>query len=305
MKSSSIDTLICHNDSVLRRYLILAGLALAAAACQRSDDTPTSPTPDTNVVSYAVVGASDGIGFGGSVPCLPFDPDCPAGTGYVYVIKRRLAAEGRTVTLSNRALPGAVLSDAILTLARDIGRNDIPGTFLDQIVPFIPGSATVITIFAGGNDTNVIAQNIRAGRAGSNVRGFIDAQVRQWGADFDELIRRLRARAPNARLVAINLPNLGAAPYVAGLSVQERSIVQAIAVGLSDRVNAARSQNVLVVDLLCEPRVYEAGSYSSDGFHPNDRGYAIIADLAYPAVASGTAGTPSSGCAQRTLLPVF
>ena len=66
-----------------------------------------------------------------------------------------------------------------------------------------------------------------------------------------------------------------------------------------------RVQNVLVVDLLCDPRVYEAASFSSDGFHPSDRGYAVMAELAYPALANGTASTPSATCAQRTLLPVF
>jgi lysophospholipase L1-like esterase len=192
-----------------------------------------------------------------------------------------------------------------LRLGRDIGRNDIPGTFLDQIAPFIPPSSTVITIFAGGNDTNVIAQNIRAGRAGGDIRGFIDAQVRQWGSDFEELVRRLRARAPSARIIAINLPNLGAAPYLSGNTTQERSIVQAIAVGLSDRINATTSQNVIVVDLLCDGRVYEPGSFSSDGFHPNDRGYSVIADLTYPPLATGAASAPSATCAQRRLLPVF
>jgi lysophospholipase L1-like esterase len=292
---------------VSRAYLVVLVLAALGTACKKSEDSPTSPSPNPSptTVSYAVVGASDGIGFGSSSPCLPFDPDCPNGTGYVYLLKRRLAADGRTVTLSNRALPGAVLSDAFLTLARDIGRTDIPGTFIDQVVPFIPSSATVITIFAGGNDANVIAQNIRAGRAGSDVRGFVDGQVRQFGNDYDELIRRLRARAPAARLVAINLPNLGAAPYISNLSVQERSIVQRIAVGLSDRINASAGQGVLVVDLLCDPRVYEAASFSSDGFHPNDRGYGVMAELAYPAVANGTAAAPSGSCAQRTLLPLF
>jgi lysophospholipase L1-like esterase len=280
-------------------------MALLSASCQRSE-TPTSPTPPpTNTISWGVVGASDGLGIGASVPCLPFDGDCPSGTGYVYVLKRRLLSEGRVVSLSNRALPGAVLSDAIMRLARDIGRTDIPGTFLDQVVPFIPPTSTVITIFAGGNDTNVIAQNIRAGRAGGDIRGFIDTQVRQWGLDFEELVRRLRARAPTARIVAINVPNLGAAPYVAGNSTQERSIVQAIAVGLSDRVNATIGQNVLIVDLLCDARVYDPGSFSSDGFHPNDRGYALMAELTYPALATGTASTPSSTCPQRRLLPVF
>ena len=285
--------------------LVLVLMVFTAAACKREEDTPTGPTPSTNIVAYSAVGASDGIGFGGSVPCIPFDPDCPAGTGYVYLLKRRLTADGRTVTLNNRSLPGAVLSQTLLTLSRDIGRTDIPGTFIDQIAPFIPADSTVITIFAGGNDTNVIAQNIRAGRGGSDVRGFIDTQVRQWGSDFDELIRRLRNRAPSARLVAINLPNLGAAPYVASFTAQERSIVQAIAVGLTDRINAAASQNVLVVDLMCDGRVYDSASYSSDGFHPSDRGYSVIAELAYPAVANGTASTPSSTCAQRRLLPVF
>ena len=288
------------------RYLVLLLLSFLLAGCKRTTETPTDPTPTpTNAVSYSAVGASDGIGFGGSVPCLPFDTDCPNGTGYVYVLKRRLISDGRTVTLNNRSLPGAVLSDAILTLGRDLGRNDIPGTVIDQIVPFIPASSTVITIFAGGNDTNVIAQNVRAGRGAADVRGFIDTQVRQWGSDYEELIRRLRARAPGARLVAINLPNLGAAPYVAGLTTAERSIVQYIAVSLTDRINATQSSNVAVVDLMCDARVYEASSFSSDGFHPNDRGYAVIAELTYPTLANGTSVAPSSSCAQRRLLPVF
>lgn len=290
-------------------WMSLLAIATLSAGCSQSDG-PTSPTPTptptpTSDVFYAAVGASDGIGFGGSVPCVPFDPDCPSGTGYVYVMKRRFQTDGKTVMLSNRSVPGAVLSSAIKSLARDIGRNDIPSNFVDAIPPFVPTTTTHITVFAGGNDTNVIAQAVRAGRGGSDVRGFIDAAVRQWGSDYEELVRRLRARAPSARIVALNLPNLGAAPYLSRNTAEERSIVQRIAVGLSDRVNALASQNVLVVDLLCEPRVYESGSFSSDGFHPNDRGYAVLAELSYPRLSSGTGAGPSSSCAQRTLLPVF
>lgn len=289
----------------MRRFrFAAAALASLVFGCKQSSDTPSTPSP-TNEIVYSAVAASDGLGYGGSVPCLPFDGDCPAGTGYVYLLKRQLQSEGRTVVLHNRSIPGAVLSEAVLALARDIGRSDILGTFLDQIVPFVPTSTTHVTVFAGGNDANVIAQAVRAGRGGADVRGFIDQRVSQWGTDLQELVRRLRGRVPQARIVALNLPNLAAAPYVAALSVQERSVLQRIAVGLSDRINALTSQNILVVDVLCDPRVYDAGSYSSDGFHPNDRGYTVLSGLTYPAIATGSAGPPSSSCAPRTVFPVF
>jgi lysophospholipase L1-like esterase len=274
--------------------------AILAMACNTS--TPTDPTP-TSTVSYTAIGASDGSGFGGSVVCAPFDPDCPNGTGYVYLLKRRLQRDGRTVSLQNLAVPGAVMSPAVQTLAREIGR-DILSTFFDQSTVVLPAT-THLTVFAGGNDANVIAESIRAGRAGADVRGFIDAQVNQWQNDLHELVRRIRQRAPDARVVALNLPNLGAAPYVAGLPVLERSILQRITVMLTDRINALNSQSVLVIDLMCEPRAYDPSRFSSDGFHPSDSGYALMAELAYPALANNSAPSPSSTCPQRTLLPVF
>lgn len=273
------------------------------AACNQSE-SPTSPSPSTQV-HYGAVGASDAIGFGGSVPCLPFDGDCPGGTGYVYLVKRRFQTDGSAITLSNRGIPGAVISPAFLTLARDIGRSDILGTFLDQIVPFVPTGVTHVSIFAGGNDANVIAQNVRAGRAGSDIAGFVDTHVRQFGVDVTELVSRLRARSASARLVALNLPNLAAMPYVAGLSIQERSILQRIAVGISDRINALTAQNVIVVDLMCDPRSYTAANFSSDGYHPNDGGYAVMAELLYTALRNGSSSTPSTSCPQRVLLPTF
>ena len=288
----------------MRLVLALASLvcALSFTGCERNE-TPTSPTPDTNQVSYAVVGASDAVGFGSSAPCLPFD-DCN-GNGYAPLVKRRFQSDGATVVLNNRGLPGAVLSAAMLALARDIGRTDIPGTFIDQIAPFIPPDSTHISVFAGGNDANVIAQNVRAGRGAADVRAFVDQQVAQFGADLVDLIARLRARAPNARIVALNLPNLAAAPYVNSATTPERSVLQRIVVGLTDRINALRAQNVVVVDLMCEPRIYSTANYSRDGFHPSDAGYAVIADLLYPALRTGSAPTPPSSCPQRTLLPVF
>jgi lysophospholipase L1-like esterase len=283
----------------MRRLVLLICLAsvVTLGACNTSE-TPTTPSP-TNDVHYTIVGASDAIGFGSSMPCLPFE-DCP-GNGYGQIVKRRFQSDGATVTLSNRGVPGAVLSPAVLALARDIGRSDIPGTFLEQIAPFVPPSTTHLSIFTGGNDANVIGQAVRAGRAGSNVTGFIDQHVTQFGVDLVDLVGRLRARSPNARIVAMNLPNLAAAPYVSSASLSEKVILQRIAVGLSDRINALAAQGVTVVDLMCDTRIYNPSNFSSDGFHPSDAGYALMAEMLYPALRNGTAPAPSGSCPQRSV----
>ena len=289
----------------LFRAVLITALAVAAASCSKSDssDTPTSPTNPT-AVSYTVLGASEGLGVGGSIPCAPFDTGCENGTGYAQTIRRRLQADGRTVAYLNLSVPGAVMSRAIEDLANSLGRS-IPANFLERYPPFVPVTTTHVTLFAGGNDANIIGAAIEAGRAGADVRGYVDGQVRQWGTDLVELISRVRSRAPSARIVAYNLPNLGAAPYMAGRALTDRSIMQRIATGLTDQINSLTSRGVIVIDLMCDPRISQPATYSSDGFHPSDAGYAIMADLGYAALTSGSAPAPQSSCAQRTVLPVF
>ena len=279
-------------------------LSAACSSANGSPDSPTGPTPTNGPVMYTAIGASDGIGFGSSAPCLPF-AECPDGRGYVQILRRELINSGRTVSHRNLSLPGSVLSRVIFDLARDIGRpiDDLAGNFVERQAPFVPSDSTHVTIFAGGNDANVIAQAARAGRGGSDINGFVDAQVRQWGNDLNELVSRVRSRAPNARIVALNLPNLAGAPYIAGNPTNEKSLMQRVAVGLSDRVNALQSQGVLVVDLMCDARLYQPSNYASDGFHPGDGGYQIFAELTLPKLRDGNGSTPNTNCAQRRLFP--
>jgi len=289
-----------------RNITIAAAIALIAlgSACSKAD-APTTPSPtDPNTpIFYTAIGASDGIGFGGSSPCLPFS-DCPTGTGYVQTLRRRLAEGGKTVNHQNLSIPGSVLSKSVFDLAASVGRpiDPLAGNFIDREAPFVSTSATHVTIFAGGNDANTIAFAARS-RGGADVNAFVDAQVRQWGTDLQDLVARIRARAANARIVALNLPNLAAAPYLAGNPTVEKSLMQRVAVGLSDQVNALTARNVLVVDLMCDARIYLASSYASDGFHPNDNGYAVFTELTLPALRDGTNRTPSTSCAQRSVFP--
>lgn len=292
-----------------RRLLIAALFALIGSglACSKSEN-PTSPTPTPNdgPLFYTAIGASDGIGFGSSAPCVPFT-DCPDGAGYVQILRRRLRDNfaPRTVGHRNMSIPGAVLSKAIEDLARDIGQpiSELAGNFIERQAPFIPTETTHITIFAGGNDANVIGRAALAGRGGNDPSAYIDTQVRQWGTDLEDLVARLRSRAPNARIVALNMINLAGAPYLSSRPTSEKSIMQRIAVGISDRVNALTSKNVLVVDLMCDARLYQPSNYASDGFHPGDGGYQVFAEDAYPALANGTGSQPSTSCPQRRLFP--
>lgn len=289
-----------------RNITIAAAIAVIAlgSACSKAD-APTTPSPigSNTAIFYTAIGASDGIGFGGSSPCLPFS-DCPTGTGYVQTLRRRLAEGGRTVDHQNLSIPGSVLSKAVFDLAASVGRpiDSLAGNFIDREAPFVSASTTHLTMFAGGNDANTIAFAARS-RGGADVNAFVDAQVRQWGLDLEDLVARIRARAPNARIVALNLPNLAASPYLSGNPAIEKSLMQRVAVGLSDKVNALQSKNVLIVDLMCDARLYLPANYASDGFHPNDGGYAVFAELTLPALRDGTNRPPSTTCSQRSVFP--
>ena len=293
----------------LKRLALCVALLMGAAACSKSPESPTSPSPTggggsgSTAISYTSIGASDALGVGSAVVCAPFDLNCPNGTGWVQVLFRRLQ-QGGSATLLNLAVPGSVLSPAIETLGRRVGRT-YPGNFLTNQAPFTSTSSTVVTVFAGGNDANTIGQVVQAQLAGDDVRGFIDQQVRQWGDDLGAVVRAARQRAPNTKVVLLNLPNLAGAPYLLRNSAVERGVMQRIAVGMSERVNALVGPNTFVVDLLCDARILEPASFSSDGFHPSDRGYALMAELAYPAMVNGSHPAPAADCALKRLAPAY
>ncbi len=249
------------------------------------------------------IGASDAAGYGSACVCFPFTTCAPNATSWVQALFRRLQQNG-TAALLNLGVPGSVLSQNIEELGRRLGRT-YPGNFITNQAPFTKSDATVVTIFAGGNDANTIGQVVQAQLAGDDVRGFIDQQVRQWGDDLASLVRAVRLKAPNTKVVILNLPNLAGAPYIARNSALERGVMQRIVVGMTDRVNAQVGPNTFVVDLMCDARILEASSFSSDGFHPSDRGYALMAELAYPAVVNTTHTAPSADCALRRVAPVF
>jgi lysophospholipase L1-like esterase len=281
----------------MHRKILIVITALSVSSCTTSKG-PTEPT-DPNVVLYTAIGASDTTGFGSSIPCLPLT-SCPQGTGYVQTIERRLKSAGKTVTLLNIGIPGAVLGPEIQALGNSLGR-EILANILEREVPFVQRNATLVTVFAGGNDANTVGAALQDGRGGLDPAGYLQTQIGNFGRDLRTLVTGVRERAPDARVIILNLPNLAALPYSAGLTLNEKRWLQQISVGFSAQINALGSQGALVIDLMCDATFYGAGMYSGDGFHPNDAGYSRMADLILAANTAGAVTPPRASCAQMTI----
>jgi len=266
------------------------------------DDGPTAPSgppPAGSTIRYTPVGASDVSGYGSTAPCFPYT-DCPQGTGYAFVAARQLRAQNYTVTVTNNGMPTAVISRGFQNLGRQYGK-EILGNFIEHQMPFIPADSTLATVFAGANDVNVITAALGGGAAGSGDRSaYIDEQVRNFGNDYTTLLAGIRTVAPSARIIVLNLPNVAGMPFLARSPLPERQAAQRASARMTTAINAL--PNVTVVDLMCDARLYQPSIYSSDGFHPNDAGYAIIADEIVKALTLSSYPAPKTSCAQMTLV---
>ena len=258
---------------------------------------PSGPLPAGSSVVYSAVGASDVMGIGSSSPCFVFE-DCN-GTGYVWVAARQLRSSGYTVSVGNLGIPAAVISRAFQDLGSQNGRT-IGGNLLDQEMPFVSRSANVVTVFTGANDVNTITAALGNGAGGSDPSGYIDQKVSAFSGDMNTLISGIRGRAASARIIVINLPNLAGLPYLATASLSQKQAAQRASVRITT-TSINTLQGVSIIDLMCDSRFYQGSMYSSDGFHPNDTGYAVLGAEVVNAVTSSSYPAPRSSCPQMTL----
>ena len=280
---------------------------LSVASCDKFGlgdvKNPVAPGPPSagSAVIYTAIGASDANGVGSSMPCVPLDHTC-SGMGYVQVTARQLTAQGFSVSLTNLGLPTAVIGRDFENLGQQFNRTII-GNFIDQEMPFIPRNTTVVTIFAGGNEVNTITAALGGGVGASDPNGYIDNQVKAFGADYTTLLNGVRDRAGSPRIVILNTPNMAGLPYLSGASAAQRQAAQRASVGMTRTVvNPLVSANTVVVDLMCDSRTYLRSNYSSDGLHPNDAGYAYMAAEVVRAVTSNAYPAPQSNCSAMSLV---
>jgi lysophospholipase L1-like esterase len=289
------------------RHAVLAVILTTCvfAACSAGSKPPSSPSPvpETNApINYTAIGASDAQAIGSSVECIIPFADCPNGMGYVQVAARQLRAKGFTVNLSNYGIFTATVGRDLQDLGNQNGHL-VVANFIEGEAAFVKSDSTLITIFGGANDVNVVTGAMGRGAGASDQMGYINSRVSAFGADYTTLLNLLRARAPAARIVALNLPNMGAMPFLAGASAQQRQAAQLLSVGMTKTViDPLTAQGVIVIDMMCDPRSYQASTYSGDGFHPSDTGYAWMAAEVVSA-ATTTYKTAQGACPQMSLIP--
>lgn len=288
---------------VLALACTAASLVVCACTGQNSDGGggsptgPSSPPGAGSRVIYSAVGASDVIGFGSSKVCLPFE-DCN-GNGYVWVAARQLRSQGVVVEVQALAIPTGVISRPFQDLGARYGR-EIFGNFLQSLVPFVKREADVVTVFAGANDANTIVAALGGGAGGSNPTAYVDQMVSTFGTDFAALVAGVRERAPGARIIALNLPNLGAMPYLASASLAQKQAAQRASVRMATMVINAHP-GTTVVDVLCDPRLYQSAHLSADGYHPSDAGYAVLGNEIAAAIQSASYPAPRASCPQMAV----
>jgi lysophospholipase L1-like esterase len=295
-------------NSPIRRITLAALAAALTVGCSklgigdRSPTAPSGPPATGSTIVYTAVGASDALGIGASVEC-GFLADCPNGTGYVPLSVRQLRSQGFTVTHSNLGIPTGVISRAFQTLGLQYNRL-IAGNFIEQEMPFVLPASTVVTVFTGVNEINTVTAALGGGAGGTDPNAYMDTQVRAFGTDYMTLLNGIKARAPSARIIALNVPNAAGLPFLAGASLAQRQAAQRLAVGMTrTAVNTLTTQGVAVVDLMCDARSYIASNYAGDGLHPNDAGYAFMAGEVVKAITSSSSPSPQASCSRMTIVP--
>ncbi len=272
--------------------VVAAALVALSAGCDALTK-PTEPGPVVlGAVSYTALGASDAIGYGSSAPCVPFSA-CPDGAGYVQIVARRLRATTPTMAFLNLGVPGAVLSREIMTIGNSLGRG-IPANMIDGQLPFVATGSTLVTVFSDANGVNAIGAALKP-LASSARPAYTQTQIQNFARDFSAFVTGITSRAPGATVIVLNLPNLGRLPYAAGYSEDDRAYLRQLSAGFTAGMNVTRSTRVRVIDLMCNAAVYQSAFYSSDGFHPSDHGYTVMADLVTAAIAASPA-PPATTC---------
>lgn len=172
------------------------------------------------------------------------------GRGFVYNLYGRIAGDDPTAQIVNYGVAGARIAD--------VARDQLPRAPATGV--------TDVWICVGANDV----------LSGASAEGI--------ATEEDALALSARSRWPDAHLVLFGTLDVARAPIV---PAEAKLVVRRRAAAANDAVRvAADHARAEFVDLFkfSDRRLDAAQDVSSDGFHPNDLGYTLLADFAEDAV---------------------
>ena len=241
-----------------------------AAFCLCAADSPPQPRLTTlgDSITFGV-GASDKLN-----------------TSYAAIWAKRLGAR-----LTNLGITGETAipePNAYFTGKGDNGNAYGPhGGVLTDEVPSIPLDTTIVTLWIGTNDLWMTPRSVKPGN------GTLGSLYEEISSDYARYIQAtisaIRERTPLAVIAVatnINPANKESMVNVTAGPVYE---YRRAMTSLVNEMNAAiAAQDVIIVDLHCDPALYDAANYlSAYDLHPNDSGHARIAQDFYAAITSG------------------
>jgi lysophospholipase L1-like esterase len=253
----------------LAAFLFLASLALASATAVRAQQPPT----------YLALGDSLAFGVGA---------DNPAEQGYVGLTTASLRLskyKGTGLDLVNLSAPGATSADLLQ-----------PGGQLDRALAEIQsrGGVDIISIDIGANDLLALAESNSPcfQTAGSKAcQDALGQTLASLQSNLSNVLRRLREAAPNAQVYVLDIYN----PY-SGTN-DPRAIVASVGVQqLNGVIAAAAADPSLGAKFVSVHDVFEGRArqwIASDGIHPNNDGYRVMAEALLAAIEGRSPVLPS------------
>jgi hypothetical protein len=82
---------------------------------------------------------------------------------------------------------------------------------------------------------NALAAAIEHGAGAGDVDGYVNEQVQAFERDYKRLVAGVRERAPQARIVVMNLPNFASLPYRSDDPPAERDLIRRISTASRER----------------------------------------------------------------------
>jgi len=236
-------------------------------------------------------------------------PTTPANGGYAQTFAVQLAREFApgSFTFDALGVSGALTGDAPLKespYSGDLLANPAQIPALPQIAaPARQNNANLlVTLFVGSNDVlDAAALELCTAAGGTPTGGGATATnlcgssgTTLWGTDgnirsgsfykgYRAVLNAIGSTSP-AELLVIGIPDLSRLPLYASASTTQKALLALDSLTANVVIEAAmidaRIRNASFVDLYAylaaHPGYYASSYYAADGFHPNDKGYAVL-----------------------------